>query len=126
MYVLRLKKNLSCFSLLSFSLSHTHTNYLFQRRQHFTLSFLFSSPRTAFSWLSSFSLNGVLLAAFFSFYFLCDFLFLCSCTYSLCVFLKAAAPYSLIPLAFLLSEIHFLSLGFTLYFPSSHRKDPWA
>ena len=47
-YVSRLKKNLSCFSLLS------HTNYFSQKRQHFALSFLFSSSRTTLSWLSSF------------------------------------------------------------------------
>ena len=42
MYVSRLKKNLSCFSLLSHTHTHTHThtqtNYLFQRQQHFALS----------------------------------------------------------------------------------------
>ena len=35
-YVSRLKKNLSYFSLLTHT--HTHTNYLFQRQQHFALS----------------------------------------------------------------------------------------
>ena len=62
MYVSRLKKNLSYFSLLTHTHTHTHTNYLSQRQQHFTLSFLFSSPYTTFSWLSSFSLSGFLLA----------------------------------------------------------------
>ena len=40
MYVSRLKKNISCFSLLSHTHTHTHTqtNYLFQRQQHFALS----------------------------------------------------------------------------------------
>ena len=49
MYVSRLNKNLFFFFFL------LHTNYLSQRWQHFTLSFLFSSPRMALSWLSSLS-----------------------------------------------------------------------
>ena len=44
-YVSRLKKNLSYFSLLT----HTHTNYLSQRQQHFALPFLYSSPCTTLS-----------------------------------------------------------------------------
>ena len=80
-------------------------------QQHFVLSFLFSSPHIAFSWLSSFSLNGSLLVAFSSFSFLCSFLFLCPCTYSRCVFSKAVVSYSLIPLAFLPSNFFFLSLS---------------
>ena len=98
-------------------------------QQHSVLSFLFSSPHIAFSWLSSFSLNGSLLVAFSSFSFLCSFLFLCPCTYSRCVFSKAVVSYSLIPLAFLPSNFSLslsLSLGFMLYLPSPHRKNPWA
>ena len=109
-YVSWLNKNFSCFSLLS------HTNYLSQKRQHFALSFLFSSPRTALSWLSSFSLNSSLLATLSSFSFLCGFLFLYSCTYSLYVFSKALVPYSLLFLTFLPSENpFFLSLFHTLF-----------
>ena len=58
MYVSRIKKNVSYFF---FAL--IHTNYLSQRRQHFALSFLFSSLHTTLSWLSSFSLSGSILAA---------------------------------------------------------------
>jgi len=68
-YVSQLKKKIS---IVFFA--HTHTNYLSQRRQHFALSFLFSSSRTALSWLSSLSLSGSLLAALS--FFLCGFLFL--------------------------------------------------
>ena len=48
---LTVKENLLVFFTL------THTNYLSQRRQHFYLSSLFSSPLTSLSlsWLSSFS-----------------------------------------------------------------------
>ena len=77
-YVSQLKK--ISFIFLGFH-THTHTNYLFQRWRHFTLSFLFFSPRTALSQQSSFSLSGSLLAALSSFSFLCSFLFLYSCTY---------------------------------------------
>ena len=72
--------------------------------QHFAHSFLFSSPCTTLSWLSSFSLSCSILAAISSFSFLYGFLFLCSCTYSLCVFSKAAVPCYLLPLVFLPSE----------------------
>ena len=109
-----------------YSLSHTHTNYLFQKRQHFTLFFLFSSRHTTLFWLSSFSLSGFILATHFSFYFLCGFLFLCFCTYSLCVFLKAVVPCSLFPLAFLPSENPFSLSWFHALFSISHREDPWA
>ena len=68
-HVSRLKKKISH---VFFAL--THANYLSQRRQHFALSFLFSSSRTALSWLSSLSLSGSLLAALS--FFLCGFLFL--------------------------------------------------
>ena len=37
-------------------------------------------------------------------FFLCGFLFLCFCTYCLCVFWKAVITYSLLSLVFLLSE----------------------
>ena len=56
LYVSRLKKNLLIFSLLTHT--HTHTNYLSRRQQHFALSFLaffsssFSFPRSS-PWLFS-------------------------------------------------------------------------
>ena len=104
-YVSRLKKNLSYFLC-----SLTRTNYLFQMRQHFALSFLFSSPCTTLSWLSSFSLSCPILAAISSFSFLYDFLFLCPCTHSLSVFSKAAVPCYLLQPVFLPSE-NLLSLS---------------
>ena len=57
-YVSRLKKNLSYFFF-----AFTHTNYLSQRRQHFALFFLFSSPCTALSLSCLLSLSSFLLAA---------------------------------------------------------------
>ena len=102
---------------LLFFFALTHTIYLSQRRQHFALSFLFSSPRTALSWLSSFSLSGSLLAALSSFSFLHGFLFLCSCTYSFCVFLKVVVPYSPFPPVFLPSENLFSHLVSCSIFP---------
>ena len=43
-------------------------------------------------------------------FFLCSFFFLCSCTYSFCVFWKTAALCSLLPLAFLPNKNPFYSL----------------
>ena len=76
-YVSRLKKNLSYFSLLSHTHTHTHThtNYLFQRQWHFTLS----------------------SSAIFS------------------ILLHSSQ-----------AKISFLSLGLTLYFPSTHKDNPWV
>ena len=54
------------FSLLS------HTNYRSQKRQHFALSLLFSSPLTALFLGCLFSLSGSLLVFFL--FFLCGFL----------------------------------------------------
>ena len=93
-YVSWLKKNLSYFSLLS----HTHTNYLFQRQQHFALSSLaiFSkatNPLLSPPWLSSWRRQYLALS-----------FLLCSSQV----------------------KIHFLSLGFMLYFSSPHREDPWV
>ena len=93
-YVSWLKKNLSYFSLLS----HTHTNYLFQRQQHFALSSLaiFSkaaNPLLSPPWLSSWRRQYLALS-----------------------FLLRSSQ----------TKIYFLSLGFTLYFLSCHRNDPWA
>ena len=97
MYVSRLKENFSCFSLLSYN-----TNYLFQRRQHFTLFFFFFSTYSFFLVVFFFS-KRLPLGCSLSF-FLCGVLYFCSCTYSFCVFSKAAVPYSLLPLAFLPSQ----------------------
>ena len=60
MYVSWLKKK-----LFFFLCSHTHTNYLSQMRQHSTLSFLFSSPRTTLFIGCLLSLSSSLLAALF-------------------------------------------------------------
>ena len=120
MYVPQLKKNLSYFSLLTHTHTHTHThtNYLSQRQQHFTLSFLFSSAHTTFSWLSFLSLSGFLLAAL-------SFLFYsnpyCCTLFNMRHLLFAALTFLL---HFSQAKILFLALGFTLYFLSSHREDP--
>ena len=108
-------------SLIFFAL--THTNYHSQRQQHFTLSFLFSSPRTALSLLVVFFFSKRLPLGCFLF-FLVQHLFLYFLQYaaillvtalsSLAIFSKAATLYSLLLLAFL-----------TLYFPSPHREDLW-
>ena len=62
-------------SLIFFALTHIY--YLFQRRQHFALSFLFSSPYTTLSWLSYFLLatSSWLLSQFNSLVFLFLFFF---------------------------------------------------
>ena len=119
-------------SLIFFAL--THTNYHSQRQQHFTLSFLFSSPRTALSLLVVFFFSKRLPLGCFLF-FLVQHLFLYFLQYatillvtalsSLAIFSKAATLYSLLLLAFLPSENIFFSLGFTLYFPSPHRENLW-
>ena len=106
MYVPRLKKNLSYFSLLTHTHTHTHTNYLSQRQQHFTLSFLFSSAHTTFSWLSFLSISGFLLAALSS---ICDTFFLLL-SHSSCISPKQKSFFWLLVSRFIFS----LHIGRTL------------
>ena len=87
-------------NLFCFSLlshTHTHSNYLIQR-QHFTLFSLAIFSKTA-------TICALLLG-----------------------YLSEGGNSLL--LSFLLRssqvKISFLSLGFTLYFPSPHKEDPWA
>ena len=114
-YVSRLKKNFSYFSLLS--RTHTHTQIISFKGGNTLLSpFYFLLHAQLSHGCLLFSLSGSLLVALSSFSFLCSLLFFCSYTYSLCVFSKAAVPYSLLPLAFLPSENPFsLSWFHTLF-----------
>ena len=102
-YVIRLKKNLSYFSLLSHTLiislkggNTLLSPFYFLLRAQLSLDCLLFSKR--------FTLSYSL------FFFLCGFLFLCSCTYSPYVFSKTAAIYSLLSLGFLPSENPFYFL----------------
>ena len=118
-YVSRLKKNFSYFSLLSHTHTHTHTHtqiISFKGGNTLLSPFYFLLHAQLPHGCLLFSLNGSLLAALSSFSFLCSLLFFCSYTYSLCVFSKVAVPYSLLPLAFLPSENPFsLSWFHTLF-----------
>ena len=106
-YVSWLKKNLFCFSLLSLSLSlslththtHTHTHKLF-----------LSKVATLCSLLLGYLLEGgnPLLSP--------PSLFSWRRQYLNLSFLLRSSQ----------EKIHFLSLGFMLYFPFPHREDPWA
>ena len=95
MYVSRLKKNFSYFSLLS----HTHTHKLSLPNAATLYSLLLSyllegdNPLLSPPWLSSWRQQ----------YFALSFLL----------------PSSQ-------AKISFLSLGFTLYFPSPHKENPWT
>ena len=99
-YISRLKKNLSCFSLLSLSLPHTHTH------TH-TLIISFKGSNTLFSspWLSFRRRQPYTLS-------------------SLAIFLKVAIPYSLLPLAFLPSENPFSLSQFHALFSLSPQGGP--
>ena len=88
---------------------------------------------------SFFSMHSSLLAVFFFCKWLplgCSLFFLFLVRLPLPLLLHILSLYLLkgskqyLALSFLLrssqAKIHFLSLGFTLYFPSPHREDPWA
>ena len=91
---------------LIFLYSHTHKLSLSKAAiLCFLLSIFFSTHNSLLAVF--FSLSSSLFTSLSSFSFLCGFLFLYSCSYSLYVFLKATVPYSLLPLAFLLSKKHF-------------------
>ena len=120
-YVSQLKKNLFCFSLLS------HTHYLSLSKVA-TLCFLF---------FILFSTHSSLLAVyFFSKWLLLGYsLLFLSCAASSFFALAhtlfvSSRRQQYLTLSLLLrssqAKILFLSLGFTLYFPFSHREDPWA
>ena len=86
-YVSWLKKNLSYFSFLTHT--HTHTLIISFKCSNTLLSpFYFLLHAQLSRGCLLFSLSGSFLAALSSFSFLCGFLFLCSCTYYLCVFSK--------------------------------------
>ena len=102
-YVIRLKKNLSYFSLLS------HTLIISLKGGNTLLSPFY------FLLHAQLSLDSLLFSKRFTLgcslsFFLCGFLFLCSCTYSPYVFSKTAAIYSLLSLGFLPSENPFYFL----------------
>ena len=102
-YVIRLKKNLSYFSLLS------HTLIISLKGGNTLLSPFY------FLLHAQLSLDCLLFSKHFTLgcslsFFLCGFLFLCSCTYSPYVFSKTAAIYSLLSLVFLPSENPFYFL----------------
>ena len=115
---------------LLFFFTLTHSNYVSQRRQYFALSSLFSSPRTALSWPSSFSRSGSLLTTIS--FVLCIFLFICFLfnmqhTRAFYIIKKSFSPLSLLFLA----KYEFLTwLKLGIFWPTrslnelSHGLDP--
>ena len=70
---------------LLFFFTLTHSLLISFKGGNTLLSHFYFILHTYLSWLSTFSLSGSFLATLSSFSFLCGFLFLCSCTYSLCL-----------------------------------------
>ena len=102
-YVSRLQKKYLLFSLFS------HTLIIFIKSNNTLLSHFY------FLLHAQLSLDYLLFSKWLTlgcslFFFLYNFLFLCSCTYSLCVFSKSATLCSLLSLAFLPSKNPFYSL----------------